>query len=1304
MSLNITAQQIEGWSDEVISRVLLPVLVRKLIKESLPDTAISEINFPGYENISRHGVDGKLISTTNHPYIPKGKSVWECGTSRDIERKATEDIDNRIDEADTDTVYVCVSSRNWTAKDKWINKNSKKGWKEIKAIDASDLEQWLENCPATCFWLSERMGKGQGSLETPEKVLGDWKKETNPEFSSKILLSNRDHQKNNLASFLKLAVIGSNFVVLADTREEAVMFTCAVMEEIELLDYPSIIIQDEKGVEEVKNWMSVYTKPPIVIAKSKDLAGKITGDLSNKFFLVVAGTRDEFLREQSSGERQVTLPHVINFDLIWPDNHHASNTYYTQTGGSLSTLHRVLNKNPAKREPGWAKITRSNRRFIWLALFGSWDESYEADKKIMTELAELDDYEKWREFTRQLTIDEEPPLEKTTGDNRGYRLFSRSDAFLAVVQKIEGEDIDRFLKIAEIILAEEDPNYRPQNDENSIKYYRKRKYSNFIRSGVIDGLILLNINESMLNCDKITNKITNFYDKIFEPEKSWNFLSDVLPRLAEASPDDFMRKLYETLNDYHEKIEDLFTPRKSFLGDIYYHFGLLRSLELMAWAPDRLEKVLKILCLLQKRYEKLIEGFRNKPSDSLLSILRSWMPQTAATVNERLKALEHLNSEYPEQTLELAMALSDANDRTAVTNYTPHWKDDALNVREIYIDDVDKMVRKSAAIVIDGILNDKLDMEYRTKASIKAMYNFEYWYFEDTQKAKLAILNLPNNNEDINSNLHEHARKILAYEAKIKSTKKQESIHIKEIQDYFCSKDIIKANAYLFSGWPESEELNRMQFESLKDYEKQVEFLRTEALRKIYEEKGVEGILQLVRLAEDPASIAVRLYIDFITGKDFPLEGYLIALLESNIDVGRIKIHIRNIFGWIKETESGVPAAMEVDKVLKIVSNVRDKVEKSNGVDNWLEKEIILFQAVRIDQQQGRDFIDNLPDDLQKRYFSQIRYDRQMEYQVTDTKEGEEKIYPPENEWLVNKYLHYKQPILGWNAFGFRVCEWIPFHLQVELLEAMLIKGKDEGEYNTLPLDKYYIETFFENAAKLNLANEMQDRLAEIEFKFYPMLDSFNIKRTSFIQRKMGRSPEFFLEIIKYIYRTDDGKDDNQIENQNTREYYISAAYRILHKFNLVSSNFLWVSGAGSLDNNLLIEWIEQVQKIAKEANRLKSVNIIVGQGLAFSYDSNGGVQPQHEICKVLERIQNDEVFNGYRTGRINARGIIKGEVDDRGFTTEGLAQAYSKAANTLCDQGFPFVARLMQTLAKRYYHDAETYKADQERQYLSDR
>jgi hypothetical protein len=104
------------------------------------------VDFPGYDNAQRHGWDGQIKSNSPSAWIPSGFSGWEFGCDQDPKRKAEGDYAARTDvisAADRkQTVFIFVTPRNWPGKDAWAKGKKVRGqWKDVKAYDASDLEQ-----------------------------------------------------------------------------------------------------------------------------------------------------------------------------------------------------------------------------------------------------------------------------------------------------------------------------------------------------------------------------------------------------------------------------------------------------------------------------------------------------------------------------------------------------------------------------------------------------------------------------------------------------------------------------------------------------------------------------------------------------------------------------------------------------------------------------------------------------------------------------------------------------------------------------------------------------------------------------------------------------------------------------------------------------------------------------------------------------------------------------------------------------------------------------------------------------------
>jgi hypothetical protein len=159
--LVIRAAQIDQWPDNSLDgRQHLPVLLRRLVHST--GEQLRQVDFPGYDNAQRHGWDGWIEADAATAWIPKGKSGWEFGTDADPRRKANEDFKSRLTVPAAerrDCTFVFVTPRNWPGKTAWEKeKNALGEWKAVRAFDASDLEQWLEESVPAQLWLAQKLG------------------------------------------------------------------------------------------------------------------------------------------------------------------------------------------------------------------------------------------------------------------------------------------------------------------------------------------------------------------------------------------------------------------------------------------------------------------------------------------------------------------------------------------------------------------------------------------------------------------------------------------------------------------------------------------------------------------------------------------------------------------------------------------------------------------------------------------------------------------------------------------------------------------------------------------------------------------------------------------------------------------------------------------------------------------------------------------------------------------------------------------------------------------------------------------
>src|SRR3546814_10058977 len=66
--------------------------------------------------------------------------------------------------------FVFVTPRSWAGKESWVKDRKKeKLWKHVRAYDASDLEQWLEQSIAGQVWFANETGQdAQGAISLDE--------------------------------------------------------------------------------------------------------------------------------------------------------------------------------------------------------------------------------------------------------------------------------------------------------------------------------------------------------------------------------------------------------------------------------------------------------------------------------------------------------------------------------------------------------------------------------------------------------------------------------------------------------------------------------------------------------------------------------------------------------------------------------------------------------------------------------------------------------------------------------------------------------------------------------------------------------------------------------------------------------------------------------------------------------------------------------------------------------------------------------------------------------------------------------
>lgn len=136
-----------------------------------------EVDLPGYDAYVEH--------TAGVAYVPSGASCLGNGAGRDPRNKAQKDYRKRTDNPGEakpdDTVFVFATPRRWQGKKEWAHPCSGEGtWRKVRALDADDLEGWLQSRYIDHVRVSEQLGRRPLEAESLDRWWARWSARTEP--------------------------------------------------------------------------------------------------------------------------------------------------------------------------------------------------------------------------------------------------------------------------------------------------------------------------------------------------------------------------------------------------------------------------------------------------------------------------------------------------------------------------------------------------------------------------------------------------------------------------------------------------------------------------------------------------------------------------------------------------------------------------------------------------------------------------------------------------------------------------------------------------------------------------------------------------------------------------------------------------------------------------------------------------------------------------------------------------------------------------------------------------------------------
>jgi len=1255
--LKITGRDIEQWVDgNLEARSRLPVLLRKLVHST--GQGLSHVDFPGYDNAERKGWDGRVDAGTATPWIPIGNSGWEFGCNEDPGQKAEGDYAARVAAIPAseraDLHFLFVTPRKWNGKEKWAQEKRALGeWKSVRAYDASDLEQWVEQSIPAQSWLAEQLGSPDAGAHSLDKQWHRWASVTEPELPKELLAPSVEHHKGTLKSWLEKEP-SSPLIVCADSKIEALAFLSCLFD--------------------AEDFAGAGYKDRVVVFSAADTLRKLLS--SSASFIPVVFT-EEAERELGGAHRKLHTITVrprntvdatpdIAVDLLGYEAFrkalsvmgivdHDADVMARESGYSPTILRRRLSRNRAVRTPEWTQQPGAVRDLIPMMLVGAWHVQSMADCEILSLLAGLPYPDLERQIAVLRTFDD-PPI-WTHGQFRG--VASKIDAFFAVQSAVTAKDLDDFLFAAEMVLSETDPALDLPDDKRAFAalYGKQREYSGALREGICETLVLLAVHGNTLFAERlgidVEAKVAFLIRRLLTPLAPERLLSqkDDFPFYAEAAPEEFLRILEEDLRCPNPQVDVLMKPAdSSFFGGGCPRTGVLWALENLAWKPEQLLRVSLILAKLAER--KITDNWANKPDNSLRSIYRSWMPQTAASLAERKKALEALTRKYPAVGWQICLDQFEPRSRVGHYTHRPRWRSDASGAGQPNVGQESyEFTRTALDLALAWPHHDETTLADLVKsvqalpeADQEKVWNLiDAWADTERDEGRRAVLG-------------DHIRRF-AFRRRSKHRRLANRTKDRARQAYarLTPHDVLIRHQWLFATQWLQESVAELEDDNF-DYQKREEAVRkarVDALQEIWAEKGFLGIQALTAASGAPMTIGWHLADGVIDEAASP--EFLTRCLAVD-DPGLVSKMDELVAGFLRKAAPDLRLGITrtLARTLPPDQTCRLLTVSPFERDTWL---VVDSQQPEIREQYWRD-----------------AYPGWLHPTSPDLNEA------------VDRLLEARRPRAAFQAV----------HSAFENVETSRLKRllDQVGTCDLEPAETYRLDPHYISEALSVLDGRpgvTRDEMARLEFLFVQALDHSEHGIPN-LERQIVESPRLFVQVLALAFKRNDDREDPpewRIQNEEKRQALWSTAYTLLDKIRRIPGT----ADDGTITTADLKAWVTEARALCSEYGRAEIGDQKIGQILESAPVGTDGAWPCEPVREVLQDIASQEIAIGMGVAVYNSRGFYR-RSDDGGTDERVLAAKYRAWSRQLAFE-YPYVANLLEQIAARYDRDAARQDED---------
>jgi transcriptional regulator with XRE-family HTH domain len=1259
----VNGTDLAQWAERRDGQASMPTLLSKLIRAS----GRASLHFPSDEAVQLSGWDGTTDAAAESEYVPAGSSGWEIGTQREgIAGKATEDCDKRTKDplglSPAESTFIFVTPRPWPKKVEWVRQKRAEGvWKDVKAYDGTDLVHWIELYPAVGQWLATALNKRPPGARQLEEVWREWSLATQWPLPIDLILSDRD--EDSAVTLRWLRGQPSALAQQAEASDEVAAFVYAAISQLppEVAEHYFARCLVASNSDVARHLADSVT--PLIIVVLEPEAG-VAEAIAQKGHHVLAafgpnpgsqGTVRKLGRPSRKGiEVALTNAGVPNDKA----EGFKAKGFAREASRSLAILRRLM-PGIASRVPQWA-LGSMSRPLLAALLAGMWDESRDADKAIMSRLSEMP-YDAFAASIVPFAGEFDSPLRKV---GPVWKVASPRDAWFLLAANFTAADIDRFQSAIIDVLGAADPRYTLSPEDRWYASMRgiEPEYSPYLWHGLGETLILLAlfgdrakaVPHTSQYTDLVVRKLLRGADK-----QRWWSLSRDFQLLAEASPEEFLSAIEDSLDNNDPPIAALFGSDESPLfGGTEHLSDLLWALESLAWSPQYLLQVSLILARLDQ-LDPPGSRYLNRPANSLRTAFLFWDPQTNANFGQRLKVLDRIRKRYSNPAWKLMLGILPSGHDSFSPTPTTRWRDFSTDSnREPY---TYELHNKSVNAVLTRLLEDVGSNAHRWVTLLDRWSNLGAGRAKATAQLKEVVEGIAA--KDDRDMLRDKLRRVLHHNRSFKDSDwalpEEDLAELQAIYDSLTPTDAIERLVWLYASsvslpnptgsWLEDEHLLRSK--------------RTKAAERFVQDNGIDKLFDLANTVTQAGYLGQAIVESGIAGE--VRNEILARALKSDSD----KEHdLARGMIWTWQASAGrLWAEGLADEALR------------NG---WGERAILTILLA-------------LPSTgwlwaIAKRAGPTIEGEYWKKVPVLWAKDDDSDASYAVDMLIAAGRARDSVHLIGYHLHGGQ--RFASALLVKALMEAVRQPVDGDLHSNDRTMFQHYALEIFK---QLDQAGDVTtETMVQLEWLYLPLFEHSE-RHANVIMAELASKPELFVQILTAVYKPspESGVVDAPVENEALAHNVANQAYRLLRLWDVIPGTNV----DGSIDGAKLEDWVKEARKLAHNMGRGRVADEKIGEVLSASKIDADGIWPALPIREVIENTRSRDLETGVMIGKSNRRGVTTRAMGDGGNQERALAKQYREWSEaTVFD--WPRTSAILENLAKNYDHQAKAHDEDAER------